>query len=100
LRNSQDKHVRAYIPVLLEACGIASTPPSSCVPVDDLEYLTRREVEILRLIATGASNQQIADQTFVALSTVKTHIKHIYGKLGVTNRTQAILWAKENLPED
>jgi LuxR family maltose regulon positive regulatory protein len=97
LQRSQDQRVRAYIPSLLDACGVNPTVASSHVPINDFERLTPREVEILRLMTLGYTNQQIADQTFVALSTVKSHIKHIYGKLGVRNRAQALLWARTHL---
>ncbi len=60
-----------------------------------LEPLSQRELEVLGLIAAGLSNQEIADQTYVALSTVKWHIRNIYGKLGVKSRTQAIARAQE-----
>ncbi len=59
------------------------------------EDLSVREREILKLIADGLSNQQIADRTFIALSTVKTHVNNIYGKLDVRRRTQAIARARE-----
>ena len=59
------------------------------------EPLTAREVEVLRLIAAGMSNQEIADQLFISLSTVKRHIANAYGKLGVRNRTQATARANE-----
>jgi DNA-binding CsgD family transcriptional regulator len=55
-----------------------------------LEQLTERESEVLALVAIGATNQQIADELVVAESTVKTHVKHILRKLGVSNRAQAI----------
>jgi LuxR family transcriptional regulator, maltose regulon positive regulatory protein len=57
--------------------------------------LSERELEVLVLLAAGRSNRQIASELFVALSTVKTHIKNIYGKLDVRNRTQAVSRAKE-----
>ena len=50
---------------------------------------------MLALLAAGRSNRQIASELFVALSTVKTHIKNIYGKLDVRNRTQAVSRAGE-----
>ena len=59
------------------------------------EPLSERELEVLVLLAAGRSNRQIASELFVALSTVKTHIKNIYGKLDVRNRTQAVLRAGE-----
>jgi LuxR family maltose regulon positive regulatory protein len=59
------------------------------------EPLTRREVEILRLIAAGLRNQEIADQLCLSVSTVKRHIANAYGKLGVGHRTEALVRANE-----
>ena len=60
-----------------------------------LETLSERECEVLKLIAAGYTNRQIADQLVVSLNTVKKHTTHIYGKLGVKNRTQAIAMARD-----
>jgi LuxR family maltose regulon positive regulatory protein len=57
--------------------------------------LTTREIEILRLIAAGLRNQEIADRLFISLPTVKRHIANTYGKLDVTHRTEAISRATE-----
>jgi len=57
--------------------------------------LTSREAEVLGLIAAGLRNQEIADQLVISLATVKRHISNIYGKLGVSHRTQAIAHAWE-----
>ena len=59
-----------------------------------VESLSPREVDVLRLIADGQSNQEIAQVLIVALSTVKMHVKHIYRKLGVKNRVQAVAQAR------
>jgi ATP/maltotriose-dependent transcriptional regulator MalT len=59
------------------------------------ESLSEREITVLRLIAQGLSNQEIADRLVVAVSTIKTHINNIYGKLGVGSRTQAVARARE-----
>lgn len=59
------------------------------------EPLSTRELAVLRLIAQGCSNQEISDQLFISLHTVKTHASHINSKLGVERRTQAVARAKE-----
>jgi DNA-binding NarL/FixJ family response regulator len=75
------------------------TRVSSMVPSRQMEQLVEplsdREMEILGLIARGASNKEIADQLFIAEGTVKNHVTHILGKLGVRDRTQAALKARE-----
>ena len=60
-----------------------------------IEPLTERELEVLRLMCEGHSNQDIADQMIVSVNTVKKHTSNIYGKLGVRNRAQAVLRARE-----
>lgn len=52
--------------------------------------LTRREREVLTLLAEGRSNREIADDLFVTLATVKTHLAHVYAKLGARNRNEAV----------
>jgi len=58
-----------------------------------LELLTRREREVLSLVAQGLTNRQIAGVLGVGRTTVKTHVEHILAKLGVSDRTQAAVWA-------
>ncbi len=60
-----------------------------------VEPLTTREIEVLKLIKAGCSNQDIAEQLVISLPTVKRHISNIYGKLGVESRTQAVAIGKE-----
>lgn len=60
-----------------------------------LPALTEREREVLRLLATGATNKEMARQLFVAEATVKSHLVHIFTKLGVDNRARAVAVANE-----
>jgi LuxR family maltose regulon positive regulatory protein len=60
-----------------------------------VEPLTVRELEILRLIAAGRSNPEIAELLYLSLNTVKWHAKNLYGKLGVSNRVEAAARAQE-----
>lgn len=58
--------------------------------------LTERELEILLLLAKGKTNQEIADDLFIALKTVKTHVSNLLSKLEVQDRTQAVIYAFKN----
>lgn len=59
------------------------------------EPLSDREVEVLRLVTSGLSNREIAEKLFISSGTAKTHIHHLCGKLGVRNRTEAAIRARE-----
>jgi DNA-binding NarL/FixJ family response regulator len=72
----------------------ATSPESSSA--DRLTVLTEREREVLLLIARGLSNQELAEQLFIADNTVKTHVKRIFTKLGARDRAQAIVIAYES----
>ncbi len=58
--------------------------------------LTAQELKILRLVGQGFSNPQIATSMHIAVSTVRSHLKHVYGKLGLTTRSEAISYALRN----
>ena len=66
------------------------------------EDLTARERDILRLLAKGYDNQTIADELFISLKTVKTHVSNILAKLEVDDRTQAVVYAFKHhlVPQD
>jgi DNA-binding NarL/FixJ family response regulator len=60
-----------------------------------IEPLSERELEVLRLLAQGLTNKDIAQTLCLSVLTVKTHLHHIFGKLGVHSRTEAALWATQ-----
>jgi LuxR family maltose regulon positive regulatory protein len=82
-----------YLAALLRACGQADAVPprrrAAAAPPGLAEPLTGRELEVLRLLAAGRSNQRIARDLVVALDTVKKHVTHVLAKLGAANRTEA-----------
>jgi DNA-binding NarL/FixJ family response regulator len=68
-------------------------------PVSDdglIEPLSEREVEVLRLLAQGMTNKDIAQTLILSVRTIEAHLRNIYGKLGVRSRTEAALWAVEH----
>jgi LuxR family maltose regulon positive regulatory protein len=89
----QRKHP-AYVKRILESAGEkldqTGTGAGSLV-----EPLSEREVEVLRLVTSGLSNREIASQLFISPGTAKTHIHNLCGKLGVRNRTEAAMRARE-----
>ena len=58
--------------------------------------LTFCEIEVLRMIVDGATNNEISDKLSISPHTVKSHVVHIFNKLGVNDRTQAAVWAARN----
>ncbi|MBA3870829.1 MAG: response regulator transcription factor [Anaerolineae bacterium] len=84
--------------LLDELLNLEDTPLTShAAPTDQTlaEPLSERELEVLRLIADGNSNREIADKLFLSVATVKWYITHIYSKLGVQSRTLAIARARQ-----
>src|SRR4029077_5786382 len=64
------------------------------------QQLSAREEEVLRLVAAGLANKQIARRLGIAERTVKAHLTNIFTRIDVTDRTQAALWAERNLPPE
>jgi LuxR family transcriptional regulator, maltose regulon positive regulatory protein len=80
-----------YVSELLAAFGKPAHVDQSSL----IESLTEREIDVLKLIAEGCSNPEIAEKLFLSVGTVKTHVKHIYGKLNVDDRVKAASKARE-----
>ena len=74
--------------------GLSQSPTEAVSDVEDIVHpLSVREMEVLCLLSAGLSNREIAPVLFISESTVKTHVAHIIGKLGVSDRVQAAVWA-------
>jgi DNA-binding NarL/FixJ family response regulator len=81
----------------VQAVGVSPTPePERAVEDDEGAALTRREREILALVAEGHSNRELARMLWVTEQTVKFHLSNIYRKLDVSNRTEASRWAHKH----
>jgi DNA-binding NarL/FixJ family response regulator len=73
-------------------CG--QPPPSEGLP-ESMAELSARELEVLKLVASGLSNRQIGESLFLSEATIKTHLAHVYAKLSVRDRVQAVVLAYE-----
>lgn len=89
------REVQLRQPGLLAGLGVTQGKNNQDIACLDDPPISQRELEVLRLIASGKSNQQIAEILFISLHTVKTHARRINGKLGVERRTHAVARAKE-----
>jgi len=89
-----------WIPRKLLKAYLQQTRTAYRTAEDSSQLLTKRELQILKLTATGATNAQIADKLNVSMHTVKTHMYNLFKKIGASNRVQAINWANENLDTD
>ena len=100
LLEKRGKDIQVPLSYLEQILGImrkevSRTTPTEVEIPEGLTSLTRRELDILALLSDGKSNQEIADERVLALSTVKKHVSNILNKLGVTNRTQAVMLARK-----
>lgn len=91
-RRPMDARQAATVPAAPEPQPLPEINPANS---SETFGISNRELEVLTLLARGHSNQEIADQLFVSLHTVKTHTSNLYSKLDVKRRTQAVQKAKE-----
>jgi DNA-binding NarL/FixJ family response regulator len=87
--------IRAAIEGHLDDLPTVRTPDESDFPGKGFG-LSRRESDVLALITQGRSNQEIADECFLSLNSVKTYIRSAYRKIGVHHRAQAVVWAMQH----
>jgi len=75
--------------------SLAKTQANAAPEVLTTAGLTNREIEVLRLVATGATNREVADALVISEGTVKNHLSNIFSRLGLRDRTQAVMFARE-----
>lgn len=85
---------KEYVEYILATIGLPGGATARLAQMPYGESLTERELEVLRLIAQGATNQEIAERLVITVGTVKSHINHVLGKLDAHNRTEAVARAR------
>jgi len=91
----ENPNQKIYIQNLLAAFGGSVAAESDSKSHRLINPLSERELEVLKLVALGKSNKQIADELVLATGTVKRHLNNIFGKLNVQNRTECVARVKE-----
>ena len=91
-----DPAVQRRLVELATGAAPAAVAPATPEPDDEESGLTRREIDVVRLVAEGLSNQQIARRLVVSEATVKTHLNHVLSKLDVDGRPGLVAWAWRN----
>jgi DNA-binding NarL/FixJ family response regulator len=81
------------LPPALAAQALAALARGELRAKRPSETLTDREADVLRLLAQGLTNKDMAQRLFLSVRTIEAHLRNIYNKLGVTSRTEAVLWA-------
>ena len=92
-RTVLDPAVQQRLIELVVADPAVTGPGAPAAPSADVEGLTRREADVVRLVAQGLNNRQVAKEMFVSEATVKTHLNHILAKLAMQDRAALIAWA-------
>jgi LuxR family maltose regulon positive regulatory protein len=92
------EYANHILTVMIENAEMAESGSETSEAKDQsalIEPLSERELEVLQLVSEGMSNREIAEKLFISIGTAKTHVHNVCGKLGVRNRTEAALKAKE-----
>ena len=85
------------LPPSLAAQALLSLARGNIAPQQhQVESLTDREQDVLTLLAQGMTNKDIAQSLFLSVRTIEAHLRNVYGKLDVNNRTEAVLWAVQH----
>jgi len=92
LRTARELGIRTLEGRLTSCLGQTVTPLPPAAP-SSLDDLSQRELEVLRLLAAGRSNRDIAETLYISLNTVATHVRNILTKTGTANRTEAAAYA-------
>jgi len=92
-QNSNTKLVEVAAAVVGQRRPAEASPLDGHTRVLNGVKLRPREAEILRLVVDGCTNKQIAEHLYLSVETVRTHLQGLFAKIGVTNRTQAAMWA-------
>ena len=93
IRSIDKGHTQLGPGLLEKALMLTNVVPSAIEPPAELQQLTARELEVLRLIASGANNREIAEMLFLSENTVKNYVTNILSRLQLRDRTQAALFA-------
>lgn len=84
------------LPPSMAARALAALARGEVHSQDSIETLTDREQDVLALLSKGQTNKDIAQSLFLSVRTIEAHLRNIYGKLNVTSRTEAVLWAVQH----
>jgi DNA-binding NarL/FixJ family response regulator len=90
---SLDEAIQSQVVEAVSAGGLAAAPEATAAGSQLPDDLTAREAEVLELIAGGLSNQEIAERLVVSPATVKSHVNHLFSKIGARDRAQAVRYA-------
>ncbi len=88
-------YVRALLAQLWQESPLVASPREQTLAQPLVEPLSERELDVLRLLPTALTSSEIADELYISTNTVRSHVAHIYGKLGVHSRVQAVQRAQE-----